>query len=457
MQEITLDQVDTSNYDVIIAGGGAGGLLTALALTAEGKRVLVLEKAERLGGVWHSYWVDGYRVDQGLHVITRVTRGAFVRFLKTYLSPPPEFVLHEGWQFRVHDKVGTIPSSVGETLRWPLTGWKGRLELVRIGAKIKTMKLEEMQKYKDISFLEFMKSKGATNQVILDVMQSAIYMAAGVPITQASAYEALRTLKDTDKESSKLGSVKRLLLGSGEYDFDEGYVIGGMEELVQRVVTAINGDYVLNAPVEKIHEEKNQVTSFTVSGRKYNHSCIISNIPLWSMNSIVDTSTPNNQVFFEKCCKQIPTRAITLWLGLNKVVIGNRKNSVIVHPNPNRWVVSISSFDPSCAPEGKELVAIAMIALPAKSVEEQVQIMKSNGFERYYPDVLKHIEMEHVQTSYATRAALIPGQTDLDRPGPRTPIKGLYIVGTDTAGSGVGLQQAAQSADGVVQALREDV
>ncbi len=46
--------------------------------------------------------------------------------------------------------------------------------------------------------------------------------------------------------------------------------------------------------------------------------------------------------------------------------------------------------------------------------------------------------------------------TDLDRPGPRTPVAGLYIVGTDTAGSGVGLQQAAQSADGAVKALFED-
>ena len=455
MQEITLDQVDTSNYDVIIAGGGAGGLLTALALTAEGKRVLVLEKAERLGGVWHSYWVDGYRVDQGLHVITRVTRGAFVRFLKTYLSPPPKFVLHEGWQFRVHDKVGTIPSSIGETLRWPLTGWRGRLGLIRIGAKIKTMKLEEMQKYKDISFLEFMQSEGATNQVMLDVMQSAIYMAAGVPITEASAYEALRTLKDTDKESSKLGSAKRLIMGSGEYD--EGYVIGGMEELIKRVIETINGDYVLNSPVEHIHEHDGVVTGCSVAGKTLEHNRIVSNIPLWAMPNIIKSENTEVLDFFKRWSNMKPTHGITLWLGLNKIVIGDRKNRVLVHPSPNRWIVSISSFDPSCAPEGKELVAIAMMTIPGKSKDEMIEIMKGNGLEEYHPGILEYAEMEHVQMSYATRAALIPGQTDLDRPGPRTPIKGLYIVGTDTAGSGVGLQQAAQSADGVVKALSEDI
>ncbi len=454
MQEIPLNQVDTSKYDVIIAGGGAGGLLTALALSAEGKQVLVLEKADRLGGVWHSYWVDGYRLDQGLHVITRVTRGAFARFLRTYLSPPPEFVLHEGWYFRVYDKVGTIPSSIGETLRWPLTGVRGRLGLARIGVKIKTMKLDEMKKYKDITFQEFMEANGATNQVMLDVMQSAIYMAAGVPITEASAYEALRTLKDTDKESSKLGSIKRLIFGSGEYD--EGYVIGGMEELIKRVIETINGDYVLNAPVDQINEQDGRVISCSVAGMTLFHNCVVSNIPLWAMPKIVKSSNQETIDFFKKWSNLRPTHGITLWLGLNKTVIGDRKNRVLVHPGPNRWIVSISSFDPSCAPKGKELVAIAMMTIPGKSKEEMVEIMKGNGFEEYYPGILDHIEMEHAQMSYATRAALIPGQTDLDRPGPRTPIKGFYIVGTDTAGSGVGLQQAAQSADGVVHALLED-
>jgi len=455
MKQISLDQVDSSQYDVVIAGGGAGGLLTALALTAEGKRVLVLEKADRLGGVWHSYWINGYRVDQGLHVITRVTRGAFVRFLKSYLSPPPEFVLHEGWEFRVHDKIGTIPSSVGETLRWPLTGWRGRLGLLKIGAKIKTMKLEEMKTYKDISFLEFMQSRGATNQVMLDVMQSAIYMATGVPITEASAYEALRTLKDTDKESSKLGSAKRLILGSGEYD--EGYVIGGMEGIIKSVIDTIDGDYVLNAPVEHIHEQDGVVTGCTVSGKVISHSKIVSNMPLWTMPEIVQSENDETLEFFKNWSNMRPTHGITLWLGLSKPVIGDRKNRVLVHPNPNRWIVSISSFDPSCAPEGKELVAIAMMTIPGKSKEEMIEIMKGNGLEKYHPGILDHVEIEHVQMSYATRAALIPGQTDLDRPGPRTPIKGLYIVGTDTAGSGVGLQQAAQSADGVVHALLADL
>jgi phytoene dehydrogenase-like protein len=452
MREITLDRVEPSDYDAIIAGGGAGGLLTSLALTAEGKRVLVLEQAKRLGGVWHGYWVNEFRVDQGLHVVTRVKRGAFVRFLKAHLDPPPEFVLHEGWHFRVHDKVGTIPSSVGETLRWPLTGVRGRLGLARIGARIKTMKLEEMKQYKDITFREFMESKGATNQVMLDVMQSAIYMAAGVSIDEASAYEALRTLKDTDKESTKIQSARRLIFGTDEYD--EGIAIGGMQNLVDRVRDAINGEYVLNAPLEQIAEKGGHVRGLAVRGKELEHNLVISNIPLWSMPKIVTSERPEVVQFFERWSQMRVTQGVTIWLGLDEVVIGDRKSRVIVHPRPETWMISLSSFDPSCAPAGKELLGIATILLEGRTAAEMVNAVKSNGLKEYHEEVLKHIEMEHVQTSYATRAALIPGQTDLDRPGPETPIKGLYIVGTDTAGSGVGLQQAANSAEGVLRAIK---
>jgi phytoene dehydrogenase-like protein len=173
------------------------------------------------------------------------------------------------------------------------------------------------------------------------------------------------------------------------------------------------------------------------------------------MPQIVKSADPVVKGFFERWSHMEVTRGLTLWLGLDTVVIGDRKSRVIVQPEPNRWMLSLSSFDPTCAPSGKELVAIATVLNPQRAVEEQVASMKGNGLSEYMPGLLNHVEMEHVQTSYATRAALIPGQTDLDRPGPETPVRGLYIVGTDTAGSGVGLQQAASSAEGVISALRK--
>ncbi|MGB5100786.1 MAG: FAD-dependent oxidoreductase, partial [Methanothrix sp.] len=61
--------------DVIVIGSGISGLLSALVLSREGKKVLILEKEGYIGGVCRSYDVSGYRVDTGPHIITRLENG----------------------------------------------------------------------------------------------------------------------------------------------------------------------------------------------------------------------------------------------------------------------------------------------------------------------------------------------------------------------------------------------
>ena len=58
--------------DAIVIGSGISGLLSALALSRQGKRVMILEKESYIGGVCRSYDVNGYRVDTGPHAITRL-------------------------------------------------------------------------------------------------------------------------------------------------------------------------------------------------------------------------------------------------------------------------------------------------------------------------------------------------------------------------------------------------
>ncbi len=78
---------------------------------------------------------------------------------------------------------------------------------------------------------------------------------------------------------------------------------GGMEGLVKRVVEAINGDYVLNAPVEKIHSQDGKVTGLTVAGRDLSHSRIVSNIPLWAMDKIVQSENQETRELINRIKK----------------------------------------------------------------------------------------------------------------------------------------------------------
>jgi len=55
------------DFDVIVIGSGMGGMTTAAALSRLEHRVLLLEQAETIGGLTHSFSRNGFSWDVGLH------------------------------------------------------------------------------------------------------------------------------------------------------------------------------------------------------------------------------------------------------------------------------------------------------------------------------------------------------------------------------------------------------
>ena len=62
-----MTQASTKEFDAIVIGSGMGGMTTATALSRFGHRVLMLEQAQSIGGLTHSYSRDGFTWDVGLH------------------------------------------------------------------------------------------------------------------------------------------------------------------------------------------------------------------------------------------------------------------------------------------------------------------------------------------------------------------------------------------------------
>ncbi|HEX7444917.1 MAG TPA: NAD(P)-binding protein, partial [Methanothrix sp.] len=88
-------------------GSGISGLLTALALSREGKHVLILEKEDHIGGVCRSYEVDGYRVDTGPHAITRLENGPLKELMDKYFTVVPQFVPFGKYYVRIGSEIKT--------------------------------------------------------------------------------------------------------------------------------------------------------------------------------------------------------------------------------------------------------------------------------------------------------------------------------------------------------------
>jgi len=58
-----------AQYDVVIVGGGFGGCVAAALLAKEGKKVVLLEKNDELGGRVRSARYEGYTINTGPHLV----------------------------------------------------------------------------------------------------------------------------------------------------------------------------------------------------------------------------------------------------------------------------------------------------------------------------------------------------------------------------------------------------
>lgn len=74
------------NKEVIVIGGGLGGLFSAALLSKEGVKVTVIEKNKKPGGGMQSYSRKGAVFDTDMHVITSMFEGGSVYRLCRYLG-----------------------------------------------------------------------------------------------------------------------------------------------------------------------------------------------------------------------------------------------------------------------------------------------------------------------------------------------------------------------------------
>lgn len=79
----------TDNWDAIVIGSGMGGMAAAAALSKAGHKVLLLEQYQTLGGLSHSFTMEGFSWDAGIHYLNCVAPEDRERRILDWLSDKP--------------------------------------------------------------------------------------------------------------------------------------------------------------------------------------------------------------------------------------------------------------------------------------------------------------------------------------------------------------------------------
>ncbi len=102
-------------YDVVIIGAGMSGLAAGIRLSYYGKKVCILEKHHRVGGLNSFYSRDGHKFDVGLHAMTNYVQKG------TKLTPLPKLLRQlklKTEDFALCQQLMSVIKFPGKTLRF---------------------------------------------------------------------------------------------------------------------------------------------------------------------------------------------------------------------------------------------------------------------------------------------------------------------------------------------------
>jgi phytoene dehydrogenase-like protein len=477
-------------YDVIVVGAGVSGLLAALTLSKHGKKVLVLEKNQYLGGNCNSYVVDGYQVDTGAHAITHLIEGPLKRLMDNYFDYLPVFEDYGYYYVRTENSFMKVPSNLKDFVTFDVIPRKDRVLLSQALTKAFTLcsfgiDLSNQSVYdfmpKNLSkdtydfvdtISKFLSGKSIRETSAQRVLWGSSFLRDSITQEQFDVMIGRTDLKKTQSTESILASVlpyhlhaslqSRMTkvahpftslerLATNDVNSSQGYPRKGLKSLLNAII------YSLPETVEV--KKECEVTSILVEDGK---ATGVEADEIYTSDLIIYTGFATE---IPKIIKNLPedytenlkgivhSKSLTIWLGLTEELPQfNYIGSEIWFKDFAYWAMPISNYDPSLAPKDKQLVGFSFIIDENESEEREIKKAYETIL-RAHPTIEKYIEMQHEQVMIPEKAAVT---TDGKFADIRTPIRNLYIAGTDTDKRSMGITRASYSIIELLKILNED-
>ncbi|MDD5111037.1 MAG: FAD-dependent oxidoreductase [Candidatus Altiarchaeota archaeon] len=434
------------DYDVAVVGGGVSGLLSALALSKEGKKVVLLEREPMVGGVLRSYNIEGYRVDTGPHIITRLEHGPLKLLMDKYFEVTPIFVPHGRYFVRLGGMVRPFPWNLRDWLSFDLIPPVDRLYLVKTLFSASYL-LGEERDLNNLSVAELIGS-GISPETgrFLDCM--CAFMTGGGSMAATPVARFIDAERYKSISEGYLDKLYNVLMKEG--GTDQTYPKTGVQSIVDSIVTSIGGraDLNVNEEVtgidigEKSVELSTTKDSYTADYLVY--SGFSSELPKLARGLPKDYAALLGRI------KRISS--MTVWLGLKKKVFMEQGSEIWADSQPYSWVVPTSNYDPGLAPKDHQLVGFAFNMPQGFDLERE----KRRALDMIYqtvPGVEQGVDFTHVQALVPEKAVWAVGAQFADV---KSPVDRLYLVGTDTEKRSMGVTRASYSVVKLLSKLEDD-
>ena len=146
------------------------------------------------------------------------------------------------------------------------------------------------------------------------------------------------------------------------------------------------------------------------------------------------------------------SKTLTIWLGVNEEFEEfNYLGGEVWFKNKAFWAMPISNYNRSFAPKGKKLVGFMFSINENNDIKYEKQIAYDSIL-HVYPNIDKFVDMVHYQITTPEKAAVSIDGFIADT---ETPIKNLYIVGTDADDRSMGVTRASYSVVKLITALQK--
>ncbi len=477
-----------ANYDVIVIGAGMGGSPCAALLAKRGLKVLLLEKNARPGGKAMTLTKGGHTYTAWVVVAAPMIDNQFEKVLKELGMEDKVKLVAPGIQDTIyrtpsgeyrklpHMEAGNMDPNV--IFDWLDIEESDREEALKFLSDLTLMTLLDIDTLNDTSFDEFIgryKVPRPLYAMLVSMMCDLMFM---VPVDSLSAAEAVKSLQE-------------IFLRSGGLFCEGGF--GALAEVYCEAVRENGGKVVMRAKVEKILVDQGKVTGVVTDKGSFQAPVVISNAGIQPTVLKLVGEEHFDQGFVNYVKDLVPSMGmIGTRYFLNKKVIDvpygvifsdetpwnmERYQKAKEGEIPKQGVVFFevpANYDPHAAPEGKQMVMTGYWC-PAdpKMTEKEKKAWKDMGEKVMldaYPDLIKHVESKETYTPThvcnLTRDQVLPGQGGeciglgqlmgqcaRTKPSVKAPVRGLFFVGCDAGGYGVGTQQAVDSAINVAEAV----